>query len=83
MMKLSQFSNTHRPQKKLHRVGRGVGSKRGKTCGRGNKGDKSRCGYKTRFGQEGGQFPLYKRSQREDFPMAFQNLDSLQSISND
>ena len=61
MMKLSQLSNTHRPKKKVQRVGRGVGSKRGKTCGRGNKGDKSRRGYQNRFGQEGGQIPLYKK----------------------
>lgn len=61
MMTLSHLKNTHRPKKKVQRVGRGVGSKRGKTCGRGNKGDKSRRGYQNRFGQEGGQIPLYKK----------------------
>jgi len=55
MITLSQLANTHRPKKKVQRVGRGVGSKRGKTCGRGNKG------YKYRFGHEGGQIPLYKK----------------------
>lgn len=70
MMKLSQLSNTHRPKKKVQRVGRGVGSKRGKTCGRGNKGDKSRRGYQNRFGQEGGQFPLYKKIPTRGFSNA-------------
>lgn len=61
MITLSQLANTHRPKQKVQRVGRGVGSKRGKTCGRGNKGDKARQGYKYRFGHEGGQIPLYKK----------------------
>jgi large subunit ribosomal protein L15 len=58
---LSNLQNTHRPAKPRKRVGRGVGSKLGKTCGRGHKGDKSRSGYKRRYGNEGGQFPLYKK----------------------
>src|SRR3990172_831913 len=61
MIILSQLTNTHRPSKQRHRVGRGMGSKCGKTCGRGNKGDKARRGYKHHFGQEGGQIPLYKK----------------------
>ncbi len=61
MTDLSRLSNTHRPSKKRHRVGRGMGSKCGKTCGRGVKGDKARRGYKNHFGQEGGQIPLYKK----------------------
>lgn len=61
MITLSQLANTHRPKQKVQRVGRGVGSKRGKTCCRGNKGDKARQGYKYRFGHEGGQIPLYKK----------------------
>ncbi len=61
MNELSKLSNSHRPRKKAFRVGRGMGSKCGKTCGRGVKGDKARCGYKNHYGQEGGQVPLYKR----------------------
>jgi large subunit ribosomal protein L15 len=61
MMNLAELSNTHRPAKKRYRVGRGMGSKCGKTCGRGVKGDKARRGYKHHYGQEGGQIPLYKR----------------------
>ncbi len=61
MMKLSELCNSHRPTKKPKRVGRGMGSKKGKTCGKGNKGDKARRGYQRRYGQEGGQMPLYKK----------------------
>lgn len=43
------------------RVGRGIGSGFGKTCGRGHKGQKSRSGGKVRIGFEGGQTPLYRR----------------------
>ena len=61
MLTLSSLKNTHRPKVKVQRVGRGYGSKRGKTCGRGQKGDKARSGYKRRYGQEGGQLPLYRK----------------------
>ena len=43
------------------RVGRGIGSGLGKTCGRGHKGQKSRSGGSVRPGFEGGQMPLQKR----------------------
>jgi large subunit ribosomal protein L15 len=68
MITLSQLSNTHRPKKKVQRIGRGPGSGRGKTCGRGHKGDKARCGYKQRYGEEGGQKPLYRRLPTRGFP---------------
>lgn len=61
MITLSSLSNTHRPAKKVQRLGRGMGSKRGKTCGKGTKGDKARQGYKHRYGHEGGQLPLYRK----------------------
>jgi large subunit ribosomal protein L15 len=60
MNALHALNQSHRPSKRRKRVGRGPGSKRGKTCGRGHKGDKSRRGYKRRYGQEGGQMPLYR-----------------------
>ena len=75
MITLSQLKNSHRPKKKPHRVGRGMGSKCGKTCGRGSKGDKARRGYKTRPGHEGGQIPLYKKSPTRGFANArFKNI---------
>ncbi len=43
------------------RVGRGIGSGLGKTCGRGHKGQKSRSGGSVRAGFEGGQMPLKQR----------------------
>lgn len=61
MITLSGLKDTHRPKKKVQRIGRGLGSGRGKTSGRGSKGDKARCGYKRHFGREGGQLPLYRK----------------------
>ena len=46
----------------MKRVGRGVGSGKGKTCGRGTKGAKARSGYKRRVGQEGGQCPVFRKT---------------------
>ncbi|MBM4074876.1 MAG: 50S ribosomal protein L15 [Planctomycetes bacterium] len=43
------------------RIGRGIGSGHGKTCGRGHKGAGSRSGYKARLGFEGGQSPIFRR----------------------
>lgn len=60
-MKLSNLKNTHRKKKSIKRVGRGPGSNKGKTSCRGHKGDKSRSGYKTRAGKEGGQLPLFQK----------------------
>jgi len=45
-------------KRKHIRVGRGAGSRRGKTCGRGHKGQKSRSGWKNKIGFEGGQTPI-------------------------
>ncbi|MDH3325763.1 MAG: 50S ribosomal protein L15 [Gammaproteobacteria bacterium] len=49
------------------RVGRGIGSGYGKTCGRGHKGQKSRSGGKVQAGFEGGQMPLQKRLPKVGF----------------
>ena len=43
------------------RVGRGIGSGKGQTAGRGKKGAKCRSGYKRRHGQEGGQRPVFRK----------------------
>lgn len=61
MIQLHQLENTSRPKKKVQRIGRGVGSGRGKTACRGHKGDGSRSGYRRRFHYEGGQIALYKK----------------------
>jgi len=53
------------------RVGRGMGSKLGKTSGSGNKGQKSRRGYSRRRGFEGGQMPLHRRIPKRGFHNPF------------
>jgi len=53
------------------RVGRGIGSKLGKTSGAGNKGQKSRRGYSRRRGFEGGQMPLHRRIPKRGFHNPF------------
>ncbi len=59
------YLNTLKPakgsKKAAKRVGRGIGSGSGKTCGRGHKGQKSRTGGSVRVGFEGGQMPLQMR----------------------
>ncbi len=49
------------------RVGRGIASGTGKTCGRGHKGQKSRTGGKVQIGFEGGQMPLQRRLPKVGF----------------
>jgi large subunit ribosomal protein L15 len=64
------LSNLKPPRGSRHRkvrVGRGMGSKLGRTAGRGSKGQKSRSGYKRRRGFEGGQMPLHRRIPKRGF----------------
>ena len=49
------------------RVGRGIGSGLGKTCGRGHKGQKSRAGGYHKVGFEGGQMPMHRRLPKRGF----------------
>lgn len=60
-MYLNTLQNTQGEKKSRKRVGRGIGSGFGKTCGRGHKGQKSRTGGSTKIGFEGGQMPLQRR----------------------
>ena len=63
--------NTLKPgsgsQKPRKRVGRGMGSGLGKTCGRGHKGQKSRSGGFHKLGFEGGQMPIQRRLPKVGF----------------
>ena len=64
------LSNLKPPRGSRHRkvrVGRGMGSKLGKTSGAGNKGQQSRRGYSRRPGFEGGQMPLHRRLPKRGF----------------
>ena len=54
-------------RKKAKRVGRGIGSTDGKTCGRGHKGQKARSGGYHKVGFEGGQMPLQRRLPKVGF----------------
>lgn len=65
-----KLSNLKPPRGSRHRkvrVGRGMGSKMGKTAGAGNKGQQSRRGYSRRPGFEGGQMPLHRRLPKRGF----------------
>jgi large subunit ribosomal protein L15 len=61
----------HGSRKRKVRVGRGIGSKLGRTSGKGNKGQKSRRGYSRRRGFEGGQMPLHRRIPKRGFRSPF------------
>lgn len=60
-MKLNQIRDNQGANKSKTRVGRGIGSGKGKTSGRGVKGQKARKSGNVRAGFEGGQNPLYRR----------------------
>jgi large subunit ribosomal protein L15 len=60
-MRLNTLSPADGSRKAPKRVGRGIGSGLGKTCGRGHKGQKSRSGGSVKPGFEGGQMPLQRR----------------------
>ncbi|HEX7177195.1 MAG TPA: 50S ribosomal protein L15 [Pyrinomonadaceae bacterium] len=68
------LNNLHPTEGSTHkkkRVGRGPGSGLGKTAGRGNKGQKSRSGYSSKVGFEGGQMPLQRRLPKRGFTNIF------------
>lgn len=90
MMNLNSLQNTSRPKKARKRVGRGLGSKLGKTCGRGEKGAGARAGYKRRYGKEGGNMPIFMKVPIRGFNNALFrneydviNLDQIDQIFKD
>ncbi len=66
-MKLNQIADNKGARKNRTRVGRGIGSGKGKTGGRGVKGQKSRSGVSGIRAYEGGQMPLYMRLPKRGF----------------
>lgn len=66
-MLLDDVNRGIKKRKKPRRVGRGTGSGRGKTCGRGHKGYGSRAGASQRLAYEGGQMPLVRRIAKRGF----------------
>jgi large subunit ribosomal protein L15 len=83
-MKLNQLSDNPGAHKPRMRVARGIGSGKGKTAGRGGKGQKGRSGVAIK-GFEGGQMPLFRRLPKRGFNNPFRkeyalvNLGTLQS----
>ncbi len=69
-MKLNELRDNPGALKKKKRVGRGIGSGKGKTSGRGHKGQKSRSGVAIK-GFEGGQMPLHRRLPKRGFNNIF------------
>ena len=63
------------------RVGRGIGSGVGKTCGRGHKGQSSRSGGFTKIGFEGGQMPLQRRLPKVGFTSRISRVSSQVTLS--
>ena len=87
-MKLHELSDNPGARHNSKRVGRGIGTGKGKTAGRGHKGQKSRAGA-TIKGFEGGQMPLYRRVPKRGFTNIFRkryaevNVDRLQQAIDD
>lgn len=70
-MKLNEIRDNEGAHYRFKRVGRGAGSGKGKTCGRGVKGQKARAGHHAVFGFEGGQMPLHMRMPKRGFNNLF------------
>jgi large subunit ribosomal protein L15 len=84
-LKLNNLHDNPGAVKRKRRKGRGIGSGRGKTCGRGHKGQKSRSGGSIPLLFEGGQNPLWKRIPKRGFknkvfatPMTAMNIGNIQ-----
>jgi large subunit ribosomal protein L15 len=83
-MKLSDIADNPGSRKKRMRIGRGIGSGKGKTSGRGGKGQTARTGVRIK-GFEGGQMPLHRRLPKRGFNNIFRlefsevNLDRIQA----
>ncbi len=85
-MKLHTLKPAEGSTKSKKRVGRGQGSGKGGTATRGHKGAKSRSGYKSKIGFEGGQMPLQRRVPKFGFKNINRvdykgiNLDTIQEL---
>lgn len=89
MMNLNSLKPAVGAKTKAKRLGRGIGSGKGKTCGKGHKGQKARAGGYHKVGFEGGQMPLQRRLPKFGFRSrtarftAEVRLGELSSISGD
>ena len=71
MAELYSLKPAHGSRKAKTRRGRGIGARKGKTAGRGDKGQLSRSGHRRRPGFEGGQMPLQRRLPKVGFTNIF------------
>jgi large subunit ribosomal protein L15 len=80
-MQLNTLSPAEGEKRSRKRVGRGIGSGFGKTCGRGHKGQKSRSGGFSKVGFEGGQMPLQRRLPKVGFSSRVSIITSQVTLS--
>ena len=85
-MNIAEITKLAGSDKRRKRLGRGRGSRQGKTCGRGHKGGGQRSGWRQRGMQEGGQMPTFRRMPKRGFSNArfttrysIVNVESLES----
>jgi len=78
-MKLNDIRDNPGARKKAMRVGRGIGSGKGKTCGSGQKGQRSRTGVALN-GFEGGQMPLFRRLPKRGFTNVFKKTYAIVNL---
>ncbi|MEA2041323.1 MAG: 50S ribosomal protein L15 [Bacteroidota bacterium] len=88
-MDLSKLTPAEGSVRNRKRIGRGIGSGKGRTATRGHKGQKSRSGYSRRLGFEGGQMPLHRRlpkfgfNNRNKVEYKAINIGLLQALADD
>ena len=81
IMQLNTLAPAEGEKRTRRRVGRGIGSGFGKTCGRGHKGQKARSGGFTKIGFEGGQMPLQRRLPKVGFSSRVSIITSQVTLS--
>jgi large subunit ribosomal protein L15 len=81
IMQLNTLAPAEGEKRDKKRVGRGIGSGFGKTCGRGHKGQKSRSGGFSKVGFEGGQMPLQRRLPKVGFSSRVSIITSQVTLS--
>ena len=77
---MTTLNSTSKIKRKKIRVGRGIGSGKGKTSSRGHKGQKSRSGVAIKS-FEGGQMPLYRRLPKRGFKSLNKNITAILNLS--
>ena len=81
MIKLNNLSPAKGSRRQRKRLGRGLGTGLGKTAGRGHKGARSRSGYSSKPGFEGGQMPLHRRLPKRGFTNIFKKEYCIVTLS--